>query len=62
METNEWQRFLQTGKVTDYLAYREKASAVFVEENGQRRENTVNHAGFCNSDGNDITGISHGRI
>lgn len=62
METNEWQRFLQTGKVTDYLAYREKVSAVLQEEHRQRGEKTVNHAGFCNSDGNDITGISHGRI
>lgn len=66
METKEWQQFCKTGSVEDYLIYREAAANSFREEKreipGGEGEKAVGHAGFCNSDGNDFTGTSHGRI
>ncbi|MCH5281751.1 MAG: hypothetical protein J1E61_09800 [Lachnospiraceae bacterium] len=61
METEEWQQFYRSGKVADYLAYREAAEneAAFIQD---RKEEAVNHAGICHSDGNDLTGASYGRI
>lgn len=60
METKEWQRFLETGKVEDYLTYTEAVKNR--SENQQKGEKTVEHAGFCYSDRDDFTGTSHGRI
>lgn len=59
METKEWQRFYETGKIEDYLNYREKISNRMEEGKGEK---AVEHAGFCNSDRDDLTGTSHGRI
>lgn len=60
METNEWQRFYKTGKVEDYLTYREVA--VNRADTGKKREEAINNAGFCNSDGDDFAGASHRGI
>lgn len=62
METEEWQKFFRTGKVEDYLAYREKTSNISGCDTGMKGEKCNNHAGICSSDRNDFTGISHGRI
>lgn len=67
METKEWQQFYRTGKVEDYLVYREAAAdSIRMEKKDgiheNRGEETVGHAGFCNSDRDDFTGTSHGRI
>ena len=60
METNEWQRFYKTGKVDDYLTYREAAAGCI--DTGKEREETGKHAGFCSSNGNDFASASYGRI
>jgi len=60
METKEWQRFLETGRVEDYLIYKEAVAEC--SESRQKGEKTVEHAGFCYSDRDDLTGTSHGRI
>ncbi len=60
METNEWQRFYKTGKIEDYLTYREAVADC--ADSGKKREEAINNAGFCNSDGNDFAGASYGRI
>ncbi|MGN0131396.1 MAG: hypothetical protein ACI4AA_03025 [Lachnospiraceae bacterium] len=66
METKEWQQFCKTGSIEDYLTYREAAANSVKEEQCKiqdgKGENTVGHAGFCNSDRDDFTGASHGRI
>lgn len=60
METKEWQRFLETGRVEDYLTYKEAVANCSKKE--EKGEKTVEHAGFCYSDRDDFTGASHGRI
>lgn len=60
METSEWQRFYKTGKIEDYLTYREAVANL--ADTGKKGEEAINNAGFCNSDGNDFAGASHGRI
>lgn len=61
METKEWQQFYHSGKVADYLAYKEAAEdkAAFLQD---RNEEALKDAGICTGDGNDLTGPSHGRI
>ncbi len=65
MEIKEWQQFYKTGRIEDYLIYREAAArndaGQMTSEDGKGEE-TVGHAGFCNSDRDDFTGASHGRI
>ena len=60
MEANEWQRFYKSGKIEDYLTYREAVTDC--ADTGEKGAEAVKHAGFCNSDGNDFTGASYGRI
>lgn len=65
MITEEWNRFLQTGKVEDYLASRQKestertsATAAFAEHD--KGAYALGHAGFCNRDGHGFTDNAHG--
>lgn len=62
METKEWQQFYRSGRVADYLAYREAAEgkAVFLQDRNE--EENLKDAGICAGDGNDLTGSPHGRI
>lgn len=62
METKEWQQFYRSGKVADYLAYKEAAGnkAAFMQD--RKGEEAVKHAGICDGNRNDLTGPSHGRI
>ena len=62
METKEWQQFYHSGKVADYLAYREAAEgkAAFLQDRNE--EENLKDAGICAGDGYDLTGPSHGRI
>lgn len=64
METKEWQRFYRTGRIEDYLIYKEavKNDAGHMPGEKGKGEETVGHAGFCNSDRDGFTGASHGRI
>jgi hypothetical protein len=59
METKEWQHFMETGSIKDYLAYKE---AVTDQKENEKGEKTVKHAGICERDRDDFTGPSHGRI
>lgn len=65
MEIKEWQQFYKTGKIEDYLSYKE-AAARNTDGYGRKEtgkgEETVEYAGFCNSNRDDFTGASHGRI
>lgn len=65
METKEWQQFYKTGRIEDYLIYREAAAGNgvghMINEKREGEEN-VGHAGFCSSDRDDFTGASHGGI
>lgn len=60
METEEWRQFYKTGKIKDYLIYRESVSDC--TDAGKKGEEAVKHAGFCDSDRDDFTGASHGGI
>lgn len=64
METKEWQRFYETGRIEDYLMYRAAATdaAAYGAEEKEEGEEAVGHAGFCNSDRDDFTGASHRGI
>lgn len=64
METKEWQRFYETGRIEDYLRYKNGTDGIGTERerNGQKEERIAGNAGFCDRDGDDFAGTSHGRI
>lgn len=64
METKEWQRFYETGRIEDYLRYKNRMDGIATkrERNGQKEERVAGNAGFCDRDRDDFAGASHGRI
>ena len=49
MEERGWEQFLKTGKVTDYLVYRDSLEREEIRESDY-------------SDGDGASGVSHGRV